>query len=208
MNQYDIYTRIEKHISFGIRLFLIDRKGKHIINEIKLKKNKEPNGKESSGKNILSSDMKKLTRALISILNVKKFTPRLYLSLIYFLDELLFKDTNKYTGNKFYIEDNEYELTKLYFDPEAWIIEKEIQCYSLDKSSSIDLTEAMCLICFLREYDDFLLDIDCYVREHCNDDKRLRKGFHKTNEKIRCKLKLIWDLVLNVIQNTIQNDVI
>lgn len=203
MNQYDIYTRIEKHVSFGMRLFLIDKKGKHIIDEINLKKNEVV----TNGKSALSSEMKKLTRTLISILNVKKFTPRLYLSLIYFLDELLFKDTSKYVG-KFYIEDNEYELTKLYFDPEAWISDKEIQCWTLDKSSTLDLTEAMCLICFLREYDDFLLDIDCYVREHCKDDKRLRQGFHKTNEKIRCKLKLVWDLVLNVIQTTIQNDVI
>ena len=72
----------------------------------------------------------------------------------------------------------------------------------------MDLTEAMCLICFLWEYDDFLLDIDCYVRENCKDDKRLRKGFHTTNEKIRCKLKMIWDIVLNVIQNSIKSDTI
>ncbi len=199
MNQYDIYSKIETHIKFGIRLFLIDKRGKHILTEIDMKKGQR---KTRDGKSILSSDIKKINRSLISILNVKKFTPRLYLSLIYFLDELLFKDVEEY-NDKFYIDGNGYDLTKLYFDPETWIQHHDIQRFVLDASPIIDLTEAMCLICFLREYDDFLLDIDCYVRENCKDDKRLRKGFHKTNEKIRCKLKTIWDIVLDVIQNNI-----
>ncbi len=202
MEQYNIYTRIEKHISFGIRLFLIDKKGKHILSEIDVKKYER---KSNTGKSILSTDMKKINRTLISVLNVKKFTPRLYLSLTYFLDELLFKDIEDY-NEKFFIGENEYELTKLYFDPESWIINTDIQRFSLDKSPNMDLTEAMCLICFLREYDDLLLDIDCYIREYCKDDRKLRKAVHKVNEKIRCKLKTIWDIVLNIIQNSISND--
>lgn len=203
MNQYNIYSKIEAHINFGIRLFLIDKKGKHILEEIDMKKFQQKNKK---GKSVLSDDMKKINKSLISILNVKKFTPRLYLSLIYFLDELLFKDVDEY-NDKFYIDENEYNLTKIYFDPHSWI-HQDIQKFILDATPNMDLTEAMCLICFLREYDDFLLDVDCYVRENCKDDKRLRKGFHKTNEKIRCKLKSIWDIVLNVIQNSIKTDTI
>ena len=103
MDHYNIYSKIEKHINFGIRLFLIDKKGKHILTEINMKKFQMIN---KNGKPILSNDMKKISKSLISILNVKKFTPRLYLSLIYFLDELLFKDIEEY-NNKFYIDENE-----------------------------------------------------------------------------------------------------
>ena len=203
MNQYNEYTKIETHIDFATRLFLIDKRGNHLIKEIEQKKY---DGKKKSGSCRYNRDMKKVRSSLISVLNVRRFCPRLYLNLIYFLDEILFKEVGFASGNKFYIGVEEYDLTKIYFDPKSWVLDQEVQPFCLDQAPVFDITEAMCMICFMREYEDFLMEVERYARDNCKDDKRLKKGLLKTSEKIRFKLKQVWDIVLNVVTTTIKNE--
>ena len=203
MDQYNEYTKIETHIDFATRLFMIDMKGNHILKEIEKKKH---DGKKRCGSCKFNGDMRIVRSSLISVLNVRRFCPRLYLNLIYFLDEILFKEVGYASGSKFYIGDEEYDLTKIYFDPKSWILDQEIQPFCLDEAPNFDITEAMCMICFMREYEDFLLEIERYVRDSCKDDKRLKKGLLKTSEKIRFKLKQVWDIVINVVTTSMKNE--
>jgi hypothetical protein len=119
------------------------------------------------------------------------------------MEELLFKEVHTY--DKFYVEDNEYDLTRLYFDQSSWIQNQDIQCFELDESPNLDATEAMCLVCFLKEYEDFLFSIEEHVRDgdEGSPDGKLRLSLLKITRRVRYKLRTIWDVVVDVINQTV-----
>lgn len=184
-SSYDEYSTIERHIEFSKMLFVLDKKGLHILNELNIKKS------EHTCKNIT-----KIYTVLVTILNVKKYQERLYLNLLSDLDELLFKEIKNY--NKFYIDDDNYDLTSLYFNQNLWIKDQEIQEVKLYKSECLDIHDAMYLICYLREYENILLNIETYIKEKYSDSNLL-----KTIYFIRLKLKKIWDVLICIVENNI-----
>jgi hypothetical protein len=148
---------------------------------------------------VFTDEVGKVYTNLVHVLNVKKFSPRLYFALQYYMDELVFKEIKEY--DKFYVEDEAYELTKLYLDPSAWIPNQDIQTFELDVGPKFDITEAMCLVCYLREFENLLFSIEEYI--HDQEDKRLKKIITRTITRMRYKLKTVWDIVVNVISNNI-----
>lgn len=199
-DEYSEYTKIENHLEFSKNLFLIDKKGKHILFQIESKKLER---KKRTGGFLFKADVDKVYTNLTNILNVKKYTPRLYYTLQFYLDELLFNEVPN--CNKFYIEDSEYELTKVYFDQLTWITNQDIQEYHLDIGTDININEAMCLVCFLREFEDLLFSIQEYVSDIIQ--KRLKRILIKTISRIRYKKKIIWDIVLEIINKNIKNEI-
>ena len=182
---YSIYSKMEFHIELSKKMFIINEKGMHLIQEFKTKKNVRK--RKNAALTIIYTN-------LIHVLNYHIYTPRLYMTLKNYLDALLFNDNcNKYT--KFYIDDKEYDLTRLYYDQACWIQNQDIQRYELDEGSELDITETMCLVCFLREYEEFLFMIEDYTKQECKD-------ILKTICRIRYKLNAIWDVVTNHITNS------
>lgn len=194
-DQYTDYEKIESHLEFSRSMFLIDKKGKHILSQFDDKKYVR---KKRTGANVFSEDINKIYSCLVTILNVNRFSPRLYISLQNFMEELLFKEVTVH--KKFYIDDDEYELTRLYFDQSSWIRDQDIQTFQLDKAHSLDINESMCLVCFLKEYEDFLFTIEEYYRD-INEPKLLNE-LNKIIRRIRFKLRIIWDVVIEVITKT------
>lgn len=189
-DQYSIYSKIEFHIELSKKMYAINQKGLHLIQEFKTKKYARKRGDIP----IFNKPLAIIYTNLINILNYRVYTPRLYMTLKNYLDALLFSDNaNKYT--KFVIEDKEYDLTRLYYDQDCWIQNQEIQRYELDKGAELDITETMCLVCFLREYEDFLFLIEDYTKQEC-------KEIYKTTCRIRYKLNAIWDIVTNNITSS------
>lgn len=182
---YDEYSIIEKHIEFSKILFLLDKKGIHILNELNVKKTDHS-----------CKDITKIYTVLVTILNVKKYQERLYLNLLSDLDELLFKEIKKY--DKFYIDDDNYDLTSLYFNQSSWIKDQEIHEIKLYKNGRLDIHDAMYLICYLREYENILLNIETYTKDKYSDINLL-----KTIYFIRLKLKKIWDVLICIVENNI-----
>ena len=193
--QYSDYEKIETHLDFSRTMFLIDKKGRHILKEFDEKKYER---KKRSGTNVFTEEITKIYNNLVAILNVNRFSPRLYISLQHNMEEILFKEVHTY--GKFYIEDEEYELTRLYFDQSSWIKNQEIQCFELDKGPVLDATEAMCLVCFLKEYEDFVFSIEEYVRDTV--DERLKSEVSKITRRLRFKLRVVWDVVVDVINKS------
>ena len=181
--QYSIYSKIEYHIELSKRMYAINQKGLHLIQEFKTKKYTRKKGNMPIFKNPLAT----IYTNLLNVLNYR----RLYMTLKNHLDALLFNDNrNKYT--KFYIENNEYDLTRLYYDQECWIQNQDIQRYELDQGADLDITETMCLVCYLREYEEFLFMIEDYTKQEYKD-------IYKTMCRIRYKLNVVWDIVTNHI---------
>ena len=103
------YNSLEKHIAFSTKLYTINQKGKNILLEISKKK---PIRIKRSGEPEYNSQTMQIVQALQDTLNYRKFCFRLFFNLQYYLDELMFKQVNNL--KTFFIEDGEYELTKLY----------------------------------------------------------------------------------------------
>lgn len=195
--QYTEYDKIESHMELSRTMFLIDKKGKHILSQFDLKKFER---KKRTGANVFSEDVNKIYTTLVTILNVNKFSPRLYISLQHYMEELLFREVSNHT--KFYIEDDEFELTRLYFDQSSWIRDQDIQPFQLDTSPVLDSSESMCLVCFLKEYEDFLFTIEEYIRD-INENKIVNELL-KTIRRIKIKLRVIWNVVVEIISETIK----
>lgn len=198
-DQYTEYSKIESHLEFSKRMFLLDKKGKHILSQLDKKKYEY---KKKNGRSIFKSNISIFYINLVNILNVRQFIPRLYFTLQYYMDELLFKEVKK--QSKFYIEDDEYDLTRLYSDQISWLKNQDIQLYKLEISDIFDINEAMCLVCYLREYEDLLFSINEYIIDL--DDKYLKKNIIRTITRIRYKLKIKWDITINIINITLKND--
>jgi len=196
IKEYDDYSKIEKHIKISELLFIIDKKGKYLLSQIKDKKYVK---KKKSGNVILNDNMTKIYNIFVSILNIRKFIPRLYFTLQYYLDELLLEEHKDI--NTFFIEDNEYELTKLYFNQIAWILDQDIQEYQLDIGVDFNINESMFIVCFLREYEDVLLFIENYIIEIKMN--KIKQKLLNTIIKIKKKLKIIWDIILEIINNSL-----
>lgn len=192
-DEYSEYSKIESHIEFSKSLYILNKKGKHILSELEQKKYERIS---KNGKSILGGDIKKFYILLVHILNLKRFSQRLHTLLKHNLDNLLFKEIKKI--DIFYIEDEKYCLTKLYYDPSLWIKDYEIQAFSLDICNVFNVTEAMCLICFLREYEELLFEIEEYIRD--TEFKTLKSKIDTIIRRIKYKLKTAWDIIMDVIK--------
>ena len=194
-DQYSIYSKIEFHIELSTKMFLVNKKGLHLLSEIRNKKYL----KKRRNTPVFTESITKIYTNLVNILNYKMYVPRLYITLKHYLDESLFKDSeNKYS--EFYIDNKKYNLTRLYYDQDSWILNQDIQHYELDIDSELNITETMCLVCFLREYEEFLFIIEDYIRN--TENYAFKKNIYKTIRRIRYKLNCIWDIVTNTISSS------
>lgn len=189
---------IEYHIELSQRLFMIDEKGKYILQQLDDKKSAK---KRKVGGNVFEEPtINTIYQTLVSILNVNKLQPRIFNVLQNYLEALLFSEV--YNTNTFTFENVEYELTKLYFGTHVWLQPESIQPFQLTKGPSIDSDEAMIFICFIREYESYLDEIEKYVKEKSDD--YLIKCFLKICNRVRMKFKVIWDILVNVVQKDLQ----
>ena len=194
--QYTDYVKIEMHMEISKSMFLINKKGKQLLEEIEAKKYER---KRKNGTSVFDEQVSLVYTNLLYILNVKRHVPRLFFELLTFLDELVCTEVQEY--DRFFVEDTSFNLTKLYFDQSCWIPDQDVQTFAMDLSPTLDLNEAMFLVCYLREYENLILLIEEYVRD--SEHKRVRKNIMRTNERIRSKLKVVWDIVVSIITSNI-----
>ena len=187
------YDNLEKHIQFSIKLYTLNQNGRNILAEFA--KNKATRIKRT-GEPEYNSEIVQIVQALQDTLNYRKFCFRLFFNLQYYLDELLFTEVSSLKS--FFIEDNEYELAKLYFDYN-WLENRcDIKEYKFYKDPDISIDEAMYLVCYLKEYDSVLLEIESYITSKTKKDIKKLPGIIN---KIRLKHKVIWDIILKKISD-------
>ena len=109
--------KIDNHIKISILLHNINLKGKLIRSIIEDKKHIRI---KTSGAYVFLLDIDTIYNVLVDVTNTKRFNKlRLFFCMQYYLDELLFKEVKNI--DCFYIEDESYKLTDLYFNQSQWI---------------------------------------------------------------------------------------
>lgn len=199
-DEYAEYTKLEQHIALSKTMFDLDAKGKHIIREFQ--KKKSSGLRKRTGSHIFSDDILIVYNNILNCLSLKRL--RLYFCLQYFLDELMYYEIRN-TEN-FYIEDNVYPISKMYFGQHDWIsdqLQQEFQFY--EDTVSININEAMYLVCYLKEYDSLLLDIEEYTNPFKGNKNvsRIRSKLRETIHRVRCRHKNVWNILLDIINKNI-----
>jgi hypothetical protein len=124
----------------------------------------------------------------------------MYFCLQYFLDELMYSEVKNI--NKFYIEDNEYNISKLYFGQEEWIIDIYVQKFTFYSEKDLNINEAMYLMCYLKEYDNCLLEIEEFIKP-IKTIPKIKRRIRDTIQRIRLRHSNIWTVLSNIINNDI-----
>lgn len=195
------YKKIENHIMLSKSIYELDMKGRHIINEFNQKKSI---GKKRNGSFMFNESMTIIYNNLIHCLSLKRL--KMYFCLQYFLDEVMYHEVTK--TNKFYIEDNVYNISQIYFGQDDWIYDVMIQHFQFDNrkdescDGNLNIHEAMYLICYLKDFDQCLLNIEDYIKPFKTIPKiksKLRYTFHR----IRVRHNYIWPLLLSIINENI-----
>uniref|UniRef100_A0A6C0BF10 Uncharacterized protein n=1 Tax=viral metagenome TaxID=1070528 RepID=A0A6C0BF10_9ZZZZ len=195
MEEYESYSWIQHHINLSECLYDIDRYGKHILEEIRSKKNQKTNKRGL----LLSQEYTNVYDSIFDTINVQRFKSRLYLTLQYYLDEALFNPLNE-NEEFFYIDDECYELTKLYFDQEHWIRNTEIQKFSLTFQTELTTEDAMLLRCFFTKYSEVTNQVEKLL-ELITGNHRFKPKIKSVIGKIRQKhapsIKILEDFIAN-----------
>lgn len=201
MNEYTEYSKIEKHISLSKLLYELDIKSRNIINELDSKKH-IPKSNRRNSSYTFSNSTYIVYNNIINCSSLKRL--KMYFCLQYFLDELMYYEVKNI--NKFYIEDNVYNISKIYFGQDEWIIDLYVQKFNFYSEKDVNINEAMYLICYLREYDNCLLEIEEYIKP-IKTIPKIKRKIRDTIQRIRLRHNNIWIILLNIINNNIdQND--
>ncbi len=190
-DNYNEYTILDSHIGFSDALFRINSQGNHLINELKNKKNVLIPG---------DSLAEKAYFILKSVIKDKTFgTSNLMNELLYLLDELMIEQVKEITH--FYIDDDEFPITKVYYGQKQWIGEDDefVQKYELVKATDGNLEEGeiMLLLCFLTNYltitENIILFLDSEKCTHIHD--RLEMLLVKIENKLSGLKTQLYDII-------------
>lgn len=201
-DEYTEYTKLEQHMALSRALFDLDTKGRHIVKEFQEKKSSGV--RKRTGTHVFNDDILIVYNNIVNCLSLKRL--RLYFCLQYFLDELMYYEI-KNTG-LFYIEDSAYPISKVYFGQQDWIPDTHLQEFQFyEDKRSININEAMYLVCYLKEYDSLLLDIEEYTNPFKGNKNvsKIRSKLRDTTHRIRCRHKNVWDVLLEIINNNIDS---
>lgn len=194
IGEYESYSVIQKHMKISEALYRIDAYGKHILKEIREKKNIKLTRRSYA----FHEDIDTIYNNINDTINVWRFKSRLYLTLQYYLDEALFHSINE-NDDHFFIEDDKYELTQLYFGQEQWIRDPMIQTFGFHDEKTMNIDEAMIIRCYLKEYNDILILIDDIIKGN-NEDTHFKRKLISVVNKIRKKhenaIKIIDQIVV------------
>lgn len=152
-DDYDDYNHVEKHVNFSENLYNLNKRGYYLMDELRRKK--------PEGDALLESIIGTLK---ITLKNKLSGTCTLMNELYCYLDELLFTSIDEDNINAFFIGEDAYPITKIYYGQESWIGESiYLQNYSFVKSKYIEEGEMMVIACFYNDYLTLLEKIMEYV---------------------------------------------
>jgi hypothetical protein len=183
MNTYSEYNIIEKHIELSRELYSLNLIGKSIIKNIELSKHLRI---KRSGNYDFSPGILIVYNAIIDMTNIKRFNKlRLYFCIQYYLDELLFKGIE--TLDNFYIEDECYKLTDLYFNQSLWNNDIDMNILMSSDNKIFNAEDIIVLKSYINRYIQFQETVMDYINTFDDIDYIKRKMmiiFNKMKLKI------------------------
>jgi hypothetical protein len=172
--EYDMYSKIETHMSFSASLYILNRQGVAILKELDTKKVKRNDQK------VVINVVGRIYMELLHCINANRIISDLYTNLISQLDNVMFDECGEL--DTFYVKEEEYTLESLYYKQGSWVDEiewHEPQFFLFNMSVDIDEGECMYLLMFLKKYLSLLSMIQKEYDHH---------KLHSCLEKIRYKL--------------------
>lgn len=197
--EYDEYTKIENHIFLSRCLYELDQKSKHILRQLSSKKTQ--GRRKRSNNPIFSEDISLVYSNILLCSSVRRL--RAYFCLQYFLDELLYHEVKN--TQRFHVEDHEYPISKLYFSQSEWIADASPQPFEFYEEPEFNIHESMYIVCYLKEFDGFLLDVEEYIKP-LKDIRSIKSKLRETVHRIRCRHKNVWNVVLSTINHNISGE--
>lgn len=184
--EYDLYTKIETHMSFSASLYILNRQGVAILQELEAKKVTRKDQK------VVADVPGKIYTEMVQCVNVNRISSDLYTSLLSLLDDVLFDECGEL--DTFYVKEEEYTLESLYYKQGSWVDEiewHEPQYISFNKSVDIDEGECMYMLMFLKKYLSLLVKIENEYDNH---------KLHACLDKLRFKLTTAHDVLVDVLE--------
>lgn len=190
--EYDLYTKIETHMSISASLYILNRQGVDIIKEIDAKKLLRKDQK------IVANTIGKIYMELIQCINMNRIVSDLYTNLVSHLDDVLFDECGEL--ETFYVKEEEYSLESLYYKQGSWVAEiewHEPQVFKFNVSPDIDEGECMYLLMYVNKYLTLLSKIE---REY--EHQKL----HTCLEKMRQRVGIAHDILAGALEDFMRND--
>lgn len=184
--EYELYSKIETHMSFSASLYILNRQGVAILKEL------DANKVTRKDQKVVTNVVGRIYTELLQCINSNRILSDLYTYLISHLDDVLFEECGEL--ETFYVKEEEYTLESLYYKQGSWVDElewHEQQRFSFNKSEDIDEGECMYLLMFVNKYLSLLSKIK---KEY--DHQKL----HTCLEKIECKLSNVHNSLVDLLE--------
>lgn len=189
--EYDMYTKIETHMSISASLYILNRQGVDILKELDAKKLLRKDQK------VATTDVGKVYMELVPCINTNRIVTDLYTNLISHLDDVLFDECGEL--ETFYVKEEEYTLESLYYKQGSWVDEiewQEPQVFTFHASHDMDEGECVYLLMYLNKYTTLLSKIE---REY--EHSKLHACLDKMRERMTIAHKILADALEAFMQN-------
>ncbi len=167
---YNAYSQVEKHIGFAESLYFLNKRGHYLLDEIRRTKFVTPDsprpgsGGEASTSEQLDVLVDSVTYAIVSTVRARMMgTSTLMNELYCYLEEVMFQDVGDSDIEEFFILDDSYPLTAMYYSQETWVVDHGIQQFSFARDRKFEEGELMMIVCFFNDYISLLDKIAEYL---------------------------------------------
>ena len=187
--EYDLYTKIETHMSISASLYILNRQGNNILNEIDNKKIQRKDNR------IVDNTIERIYADLSQCINTNRIVCDLYTNLINHLDDILFDECGDL--DSFYVKEDEYTLESLYYKQGSWVNElewNESQVFKFNNTVDLDEGECMYLMMYLNKYLSLLCKIEIEL---------VHMKLHTSIEKMRSKMMFVQNILSKMIESSL-----
>jgi hypothetical protein len=187
--EYDLYSKIETHMSISASLYILNRQGIDILKNIE---------KNKLIKSITNTSVQRVYNEIECFINQNRLSNDLYTNLISNLDDVMFVECGELES--FYVKEDEYKLESLYYKQGSWVDEidwEQQQQFSFSKSVIFDEGDCMYLLMYVNKYLKLLSRIN-------NDFDNIK--LNNSVNKLKDKMRNVHFVVSKALQELIGND--
>ena len=189
--EYEIYSKIETHMSISSSLYILNKQGADIMKSIykyKLLSNKQ------------NTEVQRVYNEMEYFINNNRACNDLYTDLINVLDAVMFEECGEL--DSFYVKEDEYTLESLYYKQGSWVSELEwnkSQIFTFTENNSFDEGECMFLLMYLIKYLNLLSTIE-------NEYKNIK--LKTCIDKMKDKMRNMHYIVQNTLEGLMEDDIV
>lgn len=187
--EYEVYSKIETHMSISSTLYILNKQGVDIMKNIQ--KHKLSSTKKST-------EVQRVYNEMEYFINQNRACNDLYTDLINVLDAVMFEECGDL--DSFYVKEDEYTLESLYYKQGSWVSEIEWgnnQIFTFTNYISFDEGECMYLLMYVIKYLNLLSTIE-------NEYKNIK--LKACIDKIKDKMRNMHYVLQNTLEGLFEDD--